>query len=138
MNLYETFDTPELVDSAKEFPLSESAYITLLPLTGEKSKRYFQKLMEPYAARLKAKSELSEKEVRQLNLRHFCECVIVGWRGLKGKDGEEIPFSRDAAKTLLGDPKLAKFFDLIATMASNDAAFAEEQAIEDEGNSSNS
>lgn len=134
MNIYETFSKPAFLDSAKEFPLSEDASITLLPLTGEKSKRAFQKLMEPYTPRLKAGGVLTEAEQKDLNLRHFTDTVIVGWKGLKGLNGEAIEFSPTNAKALLSDPKLEGFFDLIAKMASNEAAFTEAQAVEDEGN----
>lgn len=134
MNLYETFSKPPMTDSAKEFPLSETASITLLPLTGEKSKREFQKLMEPYTPRLKAGGTLTEGETKSINLRHFSETVIAGWKGIKGAKGEEIKFSPDVAKALLGDPKLESFFDLIAKMAANEQGFTEAQQVEDEGN----
>jgi len=134
MNIYETFSKPAFLDSAKTFPLSETASITLLPLTGEKSKREFQKLMEPYTPRIKAGGTLTETEQKSLNLRHFSETVIVGWKGITGANNEEIKFSPEAAKSLLGDPKLESFFDLIAKMASNEAGFTEAQHQEDEGN----
>ncbi len=135
MNLYETFEKPDMLDSPKEFPLSETAYITLLPTSGEKAKRAFQRMMEPYTPRIKAGGSLTEAEIKDLNVRHFAETIIVGWRGLKGKNGEEVVFSRDNAKMLLSDTKLEEFFNLIAKMAQNDAAFAEEVAQADEGNS---
>lgn len=135
MNLFETFSKPEMAETAKEFPLGIDAFITLLPTNGEKSKRAFQKMMEPFAPRLKANHPLTENEVKDLNIRHFADTIIVNWRGLKGEKDEEITYSKENAKLLLTNPKLEGFFDLIARMAQNDAAFSEEQAQEDEGNS---
>lgn len=134
MNLYEAFER-NLVDEGKEFPLSDTAAITLMPVGGDKARRAFERMMEPYSPRLNAGGKLTEEENKNLNVRFYAEVIIKGWKGLKDKDDKEITFSVENAKKLLSDDKLASFFALIIRMASNDAAFEAARAEEDEGNS---
>lgn len=134
MNLYEAFEN-DLVDEAKTFPLSENASITLRPTGGDSSKRAFERLMEPYSVRLNAGGKLTEEENKALNIKFFAENIIKGWSGIKDRDGQEIAFSADAAKTLLADKKLERFFLLIIKMASDDESFAATREADDAGNS---
>jgi hypothetical protein len=134
MNLYEAFET-NLDDTAKEFPLSEDASVTLLPIAGDKARRAFERMMEPYGPRLNAGGKLTDEENKALNVRFYAENIIKGWKGIKGRDGEEIPFNAENARNLLSDEKLTSFFALLIRMASNDAAFEQKAAEADEGNS---
>lgn len=133
MNLYEAFES-NLEDTPKEFPLSEDASVTLLPIAGDKARRAFERMMEPYGPRLNAGGKLTDEENKALNVRFYSESIIKGWKGIKGRDGEEISFSPDNAKNLLSDEKLTSFFALLIRMASNDAAFSAKAAESDEGN----
>lgn len=133
MNLYEAFES-NLDDTPKEFPLSEDASVTLLPIAGDKARRAFERMMEPYGPRLNAGGKLTDEENKSLNVRFYSEHIIKGWKGIKGRDGEEIAFTPDNAKNLLSDEKLTSFFALLIRMASNDAAFNAKAAEADEGN----
>lgn len=133
MNIYEAFEN-NLEDSAKTFPLSDTASITLLPIAGEKSRRAFERMMEPYSVRLNAGGKLTEQENKDLNVRFYAENIVKGWKGILDRDGNEIEFSVDNAKKLFSDEKLTGFFALIIRMASNDAAFEAKKAENDAGN----
>jgi hypothetical protein len=133
LNIFEAFGT-ELVDEAKTFPLSDTASITLVPTGGEKAKRAFEKMMEPYSVRLNSGGKLTEKENKDLNVRFFAEHIIKGWEGITDADGKEIEFSVEAAKGLLSNKKLEGFFLLIIKMASDDASFEAAREEDDAGN----
>lgn len=133
MNIYEAFER-NLEDTPKEFPLSDTCFITLLPMGGDKARRAFEKMMEPYGPRLNAGGKLTEQENKDLNVRFYSEYIVKGWRGMLGRDKEEITFSADNAKALFADEKLQSFFALIIRMASNDAAFEAARAEDDEKN----
>lgn len=133
MNIYEAFER-NLDDTPKEFPLSDTASITMLPVGGEKARRAFERMMEPYSPRLNAGGKLTDQENKDLNVRFYAEHIIKGWKGITGRDGEDIPFTVDNAKMLFSDDKLAGFFALIIRMASNDAAFEAARAEDDAGN----
>jgi hypothetical protein len=133
MNVFEAFER-NLIDEPKAFPLSEDAEITMLPTGGDKAQRAFERMMEPYGPRLNAGGKLTDDENRKLNIRFYSEHIVKGWKGIKGKDKEEIPFSVENAKELFSNPKLAGFFALIIRMSQNDEAFQAASAETDEGN----
>lgn len=134
MNIYEIFER-DLTEDAKEFPLSEDIFITLLPAGSEKAKRAFEQMMEPYSPRLNAGGKLTDKESRDLNVKFYAEHIVKGWRGFKDREQKEIKFSKQAATALFSDKKLEQLFALVIRMASNDAAFEIARTEEDEGNS---
>lgn len=133
MNIFETFAN-NLVDEAKTFPLSETASITMMPVGGDKGRRAFNKMMEPYAARLQAGGTLTEAENEALSKRFYAEFVVVGWEGINDADNQPIPHSVEAAKTLFNDKRLEGFFSLIVRMSQNEAAFRAQADENDSGN----
>lgn len=134
MNIYEAFEQEPLVDEAKSFPLSDTASISLRPLTGETSKRALEKLMEPYAVRLKNGGSLTDEENKTLNAKFYSQNIIKGWKGLTDRDGKEIKFSPSAAEALLLDPKMERFFALIVKIAAEEDQFRAERTEDDAGN----
>lgn len=133
MNIFEAFES-HLVDEAKTFPLSDTASIKLLPTGGEKAKRAFERMMEPYSVRLNAGGKLTDAENKKLNVEFFANHIIKGWSGILDREGNPIEFSPAAAEALLSDPKLERFFLMIVKMASNDAAFEATREEDDAGN----
>lgn len=133
MNIYEAFES-NLVDDGKEFPLSESAFITLLPVGGDKAQRALEKMMEPYGPRIAAGGKLTAEENKALNVKYYSQHIVLGWRGLKDRDDKEIKFSKDAAAGLFATKSLAPLFALVMRMATNDASFEAERIEADEKN----
>lgn len=133
MNIYDAFGS-DFVDAAKTFPLSEDASITLMPTSGEASKRAFEKLMEPYSVRLNAGGKLTDAENRTLNAKFFAHHIIKDWKGIKDADGNEIEFSPDRAEALLLDKKLERFFLLIIKIANDEDSFKAARDEDDLGN----
>lgn len=133
MNIFEAFER-NLIDEPKTFPLSETASITMLPTGGDKARRAFERMMEPYGPRLNAGGKLTDEENKKLNVRFYAEYIVKGWTGIKGRDKEDIPFSVENAKKLFEDEKLAGFFALIIRMSQNDEAFQSAASETDEGN----
>ena len=134
MNIYEAFGS-DFKDAAKTFPLSEDASITLMPTSGEASRRAFEKLMEPYSVRLNAGGKLTEAENKALNVKFFANHIIKGWTGIRDSEGNEIEFSSAAAEALLGDKKLERFFLLIIKIANDEDSFKAARDENDLGNS---
>jgi len=134
MNIYDAFGA-DLIDSAKTFPLSEDASITLMPTSGEASKRAFEKLMEPYSVRLNAGGKLTDAENKLLNAKFFANNIIKGWTGIKDAEGNEIEFSPERAEALLQEKKLERFFLLIIKIANDEDSFKAVRDEDDLGNS---
>lgn len=135
MNLYEQFAANDLIDEPKSFPLSDEATITMLPTGGDKARRAFERMMEPYGPRLNAGGKLTDEENKKLNVRFYAEYIVKGWEGLRGRDKELIPYSKENAAAVFSDEKLAGFFALIIRMSQNDEAFKAASEATDEGNS---
>ena len=133
MNIYEAFET-NLEDTAKTFPLSDTTSVTLMPIAGEKARRAFERMMEPYSVRLNSGGKLTEEENKKLNVRFYAENIIKGWTGLLDREEKEIEYSVDNCKALLSDEKLQPFFAMLIKMASNDASFEAEKFESDVGN----
>jgi hypothetical protein len=133
MDIFEAFER-NLEDTPKEFPLGDGAFITLLPVGGDKARRAFERMMEPYSPRLNAGGKLTETENKDLNVQFYAEYIVKSWRGLKDRDKKEIKYSVATAKALFADEKIQGFFALIIRMASNDAAFEAARVEEDEKN----
>lgn len=133
MNLFETFQTT-LVDEPKTFPLSEDASITMRPIGGDKARRAFEKMMEPYSVRLNAGGSLTEEENKRLTIRFYANHVVTGWTGIKDAEGVEIEFSPDRAIELFSDKRIEGFFTLIVRMSQNEQAFKEQADEGDAGN----
>ena len=133
MNLYETFAN-NLVDEAKTFPLSETASITMLPIGGDKARRAFERMMEPYSARLQAGGSLTEAENKALNIRFYADHIVKGWTGINDAENQPIEFSPERAKALFTDKRLEGFFGLIVRMSQNEAAFKAQAEEDDSGN----
>jgi hypothetical protein len=104
MNLYEAFET-NLDDTAKEFPLSDTAAITLLPIGGEKAKRAFDRMMEPYSPRLNAGGKLTEEENKSLNARFYAETIVKGWKGIKDREGKLIKYTPEVCQGPVRGPE---------------------------------
>lgn len=134
MNIYEAFEQEPVLDETKSFPLSDTASISLRPLTGETSKRALEKLMEPYSVRLKNGGHLTDDENKTLNAKFYSHTIIKGWKGLTDREGKEIKFSPATAEALLLDPKMEKFFNLIVKIAAEEDQFRAERTEEDAGN----
>lgn len=133
MNLYEAFER-NLIDEPKAFPLGDTEEITMLPAGGEKARRAFEKMMEPYAARLNAGGKLTDEENKKLNVRFYAEYIVKNWKGFTDRVGKDIPFSVDNAKKLFSDKKLEAFFALVIRISQDDSAF---QAAADESDAGN-
>lgn len=61
--------------------------------------------------------------------RLIASTILVDWRGMFD-DGEELPYSEDAAYTVLSDPKLKDFREYVLKLSMN-ASYYREQSIKE-------
>lgn len=72
---------------------------------------------------------IDEERSRALLAKVFADTVVLGWEGVIGRDGEELPFDRDNCRKLLTD--LPNLFEDIRTQATSWAQYRK-QALEAE------
>lgn len=76
---------------------------------------------------------LPEAKARRLFIEIYAETVMLGWEGVKDKDGNELPFTRENVVKVFTD--LPDFFREIQVEASNLALYREEIDAQDAKNS---
>lgn len=59
----------------------------------------------------------------QLN-QQLAECILLDWKGMK-EGGVVLPFSKENALRIFGDPKLHDFRDLVLNLSQNARLFRE-------------
>lgn len=90
-----------------------------------------EKLMKPFQTILRAGLEIPPEKNEEIGLKVVSHAILSDWRGVVIK-GEEVPYSPEAAYTLLKElPKLSGF---IASNAMESSNFREQKREADSGN----
>lgn len=132
MNIFEVFETKPIVDEGKWFDLSDTAKIKLRYLGSDVAKRAYENLMRPFAQRQKLGLELTEAESKKVNVEFLSSTVILDWKGILGKDKEEIAYSAEAVAALC--EALPRFTALVFRIATDETNFEKELLEEEVGN----
>lgn len=135
MNLFETFETN--VDAETQgvpicFGTDENKDPTFIVRRAGGRNRQFQ-------ARYQALTKRYERQIRQgtlpvekqneLYMTAFVEHVLIGWKNVTDRKGEDIPFSKEAAVELFNT--LPDLFDELTSQAASAETFRIEQLEED-------
>lgn len=90
-------------------------------------KNFAQAKMKPYNRQIQA-GTMDDDVATKLMVEIFAKTVIVGWAGVKDRDGKDLPFSVDNAIQLFTDlPDL--FSDIRAAALDHQTFMAEEKEI---------
>jgi hypothetical protein len=68
--------------------------------TNEKFQRFHEMRMRPYRTQTAA-GTMDESVAREILADCYAHAIVTGWMGVIGRDGQEIPFSKQAVKELL-------------------------------------
>ncbi len=98
----------------------------------KKFEKAMMRLTKPYRHAINS-GTIDPKTADQLLYRAYAEAVVIGWEGITGKDGADLPFSADAAVALFTD--LPDFFQQIRRNADSSALFRVETNEDDSKNS---
>ena len=88
---------------------------------------------KPYAQQISRKT-LDPKKEEKIYIETFVEACLVDWKGIE-IDGQQVPFSKEAALKLLSNSAYKDLFQALVQHASEGANYREEQIREDLGNS---
>jgi hypothetical protein len=138
-SIYEAFKTSEQAENEGQWfnygpgPLGSDQRF-LLARTSRANKRYteaIRRMSEKYGQQIEAKT-LSDDVAFEMMLKIFCTTVLIDWDGIAGPDGNELPYSVDAAVMLMRDlPDL--YADLQANAGSREH-YLQKQLEADAGN----
>ena len=132
MNIFEAFESKPVEEDGKWFDLGPDSKIKLLYMGCEKARRKHENLMRPFAQRQKMGLELTEEESKAVNSKFLSECLVLDWKGIKGKDKEEIPYSAEAVAAITEE--LPRFTALILRIAMDETNFEKELVETETGN----
>lgn len=99
--------------------------------SNKKFANVFAAKLRPYERQMNM-GTLSDDLAEQLLAATYAETVIVGWKGVKGEDGKDMPFNKKNCVNLL--IKVPELFRDIQEQANKAANFRREQVEEEKGN----
>lgn len=136
MSIYDLFE--ENVDEADGFILEvqdgDTSVEFKLARAGSQNKKYvtrLQALMKPYKYQID-RGTMKEDVAEAIMAQVIAETIILGWKGVTDRDGEEMEYTPELAKQLLLD--LPALRNLIMEESQNVANFLREKREEREGN----
>lgn len=109
------------------------AQIKLARIGNRRYREAMQRRMKPYRRALRA-GTLDEATAERVTAEVLAETVLLDWQDL-ALDGVALAYSPDRARTLLLDPALRDFRDLIVEMATDIELYRQQDQEEAEKNS---
>lgn len=85
--------------------------------------RVFEALTKPFRRAIQNET-LSEDKAKDIAYQSYAEAIVLGWTNMKGRDGKEIPFSKENVIALFRD--LPEFFLTIQQEAQRISNFRRE------------
>lgn len=132
MSLYKDFETDKKAEEAGvwiDYGPNDDDTIPAFRLArmGKANKKYvktLEKLTKPYRRQMEL-GTMGEKLAQELNVSIFADSIVLDWRNVQDKDGNEIEFSRDAVKVLMND--LPDLYADLESHAQRAATFREKE-----------
>ncbi len=112
MNIFDMYETDaELETKGIDYDMAKAGIFVLARAGG--ANLAYAKAIElktrPYRNRSGGLKKIDDDVAAGLLRDAFAETVILGWRGVKGRDGKELKWSKEAAVKLMEDlPELYK------------------------------
>jgi hypothetical protein len=133
LDLYQSFATDKTKEAeGARFALGDGAWVRLARWGNPKHLKAEEKARAPYRSLTLSGRPLPKDIAESTTVKAMAEAVVIDWGGLKGRDGALIPYSIDAAITLLTE--LPDFRSLLVGMAMEAEGFRAEAVEEDAGN----
>lgn len=133
-NPYELFGTDDSLET-KGVELNYGDFSITVARAGGANRAY-QKALEAKTKPIRralAAGQADPKRTAAIMREVFAESVVLGWKGVTGKDGKKLPFTKANCVKLFND--LPDLFADVMTQASSHLAFQASDLEADEGNS---
>lgn len=132
-NLHAQYETDEVLEAAGvEVPLGDNIFITVRSFRCPAVQEAHRRMQDGVKHLRRRNKELDPKTAKEMAHRLLAEHVIVGWRGLKDAEDNEIEFTAANARELLEE--LPHVADILADAAGNISTFQAQLDEEAEGN----
>lgn len=112
--------------------LGDGMRLKVARLKNPNFRKLYQRLTKPYERQIRNRT-LDDTTENSILAQCLAKTVLLGWEKLV-LDGEELPYSTDAALKILNDSELADFRDLVVDLSSDAELFREEHLEQAEKN----
>lgn len=125
-SIYDIFETPELdndsFDNGKWFQINASSSIKIRHAASPNAIAVRKEVEEPYALRIEAGVELTDKEHQEIALSIISRSLIADWKGPIFVDdkGKAMKCTPKNAYSLLVHPKMEKFLLFVMNLSKNE------------------
>lgn len=133
-NPYDLFGTDKNLESGKGITLEYPGFSIMIHRAGGANKNFARVLgekMKPYRQRFE-RGMLGNETSQKILLETYADAVVIGWKGVKDKDGNEISYSAENVVKLFTD--LPDLFDDVKEQAALAANFRQENEKIEEKN----
>lgn len=117
-SFYEHYSTDAAIEKAGVWADYGDLGKILLARAGGANKKYL-KAVEAFQRKNKRRLDLGlvpSAELIEVTAKIFAETVVLGWEGVKGRDGNPLPFTTDNCRQLLMDlPELLRDLEKLAS-----------------------
>lgn len=132
-NLYTMFSADEdLAENGKWFQFGDKISVKIRRYKSKKARKVRDNLEAPFKRASRFGSSLSEEDTLAITNKHVAEGIIADWRGVTTRDGADLPYSKEAALTLMEE--LPEFRDAVVEISLSLDSFREEDKSEIVGN----
>lgn len=118
------------------FPLAliEGVEVKVARAGNPEYKKVLKRLYKPYTKQLRRGKDVASEVEDRIQLDLLIDTLLKDWKGMPGDDGQDVPFSKDAAKELLSDPVFKELKDEIIGFSEEFEAYQDEMDEELEKN----
>jgi len=115
-SIYDLYATNETAaEEGKWFEFSPEISVKIRRFKSKKSRKVREALEAPYKRVNKFGATLPDDVQEDIAAEHIAEGIVVDWKGLKDRDGNDLAYSKAAALKLFRD--LPEFRDAIAEIS---------------------
>lgn len=102
-------------EDGKWFPFGKTISVKIRRFKSKKSKKVREALEAPYTRAAKFTTKIPEDIQESITKQHIAEGIIVDWKGVTDKNGNELPYSKKNALDLIS--QLPEFADAVASVS---------------------
>lgn len=133
LNIYEMFASSEdAAENGKWFDFGPDMKVKVRRFKSKKSRKVREELEAPYKRVSQFGAQMPDEVQEAIGTQHVAHGLIADWKGVVGKDGAEIPYSKAAALKLCSE--LPEFRDAIANISVSLDNYRDDQKEAVEGN----
>lgn len=139
MSIFEQFETNKQAEKegvaisygANSDGTVPTFFVSRMSRTNKKYLQALERNTKPHRRAIELET-IKPDQAESINMQVFVDAILLGWENIKGKDGEAIQFSKEAAKALF--EKLPDLYDDLNEKAKKASTFRDEQKEEEAKN----